>query len=159
MLVKKGSGILLHVTSLPSCYGIGDFGPGAYRFVDFFYETKQSFWQILPLTPTEISQGNSPYNSFSAFAGNKYLISPELLFQEGLIKKEDLKKKPVFPLKEIDYLKVTRFKEILFQKAYKNFKTKKVNGIIKYEFKFKVMFCLICHYGVLACSAKYELRA
>ncbi|MEM3525833.1 MAG: 4-alpha-glucanotransferase, partial [Candidatus Jordarchaeaceae archaeon] len=68
---RRGSGILLPILSVPSPYGIGDFGPGAYKFADFLAETKQSFWQILPLTPTDPALGNSPYNSSSAFAGNK----------------------------------------------------------------------------------------
>src|SRR3990170_468348 len=71
---RRGSGILLHVTSLPSNYGIGDLGPWAYRFTDFLSESKQSFWQILPLNPTNLAFGSSPYSSPSAFAGNPLLI-------------------------------------------------------------------------------------
>jgi 4-alpha-glucanotransferase len=82
-LRPRCSGILLHPTSLPGRYGIGDLGPNAYRWVDTLAAMKQSVWQILPLTPTGI--GGSPYQSFSAFAGNPYLISPELLEKEGLL--------------------------------------------------------------------------
>ena len=65
---KRGSGILLHVTSLPSPYGIGDLGPSAYKFADFLVDTRQSYWQVLPLNPTDPINGNSPYSSQSAFA-------------------------------------------------------------------------------------------
>ncbi|MGA2107138.1 MAG: 4-alpha-glucanotransferase, partial [Syntrophorhabdales bacterium] len=76
---KRGSGILLHITSLPSPYGIGDLGPGAYGFADFLAENRQSYWQILPLSPTAEAHGNSPYSSVSTFAGNTLLISPDFL--------------------------------------------------------------------------------
>ena len=79
---RRGSGILLHITSLPSRYGIGDFGTGAYQFADFLFETKQTSWQILPLTPTTSFRENSPYSSPSAFAGNPLLIDPESLMKE-----------------------------------------------------------------------------
>ena len=70
----RGSGILLHITSLPSLYGIGDLGPSAYEFADFLAKTKQRYWQILPLNPIDPICGNSPYSSNSAFASNMYLI-------------------------------------------------------------------------------------
>ncbi len=82
---RRGSGLLLHITSLPSPSGIGDLGPPAYDFADLLARTGQSFWQILPLTPTTPIGGNSPYHGRSAFAGNPLLISPELLVQEGLL--------------------------------------------------------------------------
>src|SRR3989337_1689512 len=94
---KRGSGILLHITSLPSSFGIGDLGPWAYRFADFLSQTKQVYWQILPLTPTDLMGGNSPYNSLSASAGNTLLISPELLVDSGFLTKEDLEAPPSFP--------------------------------------------------------------
>jgi len=80
----RRSGILLHITSLPSPYGIGDLGPWAYKFVDFLFETKQGFWQVLPLNPTDPAYDNSPYHSISALASNSLLISPELMVQEAL---------------------------------------------------------------------------
>src|SRR5690349_12505562 len=85
---QRESGVLLHVTSLPSDQGIGNFGPAAYRFVDFLSRTRQQLWQVLPLGPT--GYGNSPYQSFSAFAGNPLLISLELLGDEGLLDRNDL---------------------------------------------------------------------
>ncbi|MEM3586054.1 MAG: 4-alpha-glucanotransferase [Candidatus Jordarchaeaceae archaeon] len=119
---RRGSGILLPILSVPSPYGIGDFGPGAYKFADFLAETKQSFWQILPLTPTDPALGNSPYNSSSAFAGNKLFISPDLLLKEGLLKREDVEPVPPFQKNKINYLEVIRYKEKIFDKTYEYFK-------------------------------------
>ncbi|MCG2820440.1 MAG: 4-alpha-glucanotransferase, partial [Candidatus Atribacteria bacterium] len=81
---ERYSGILMHISSLPSEYGIGDLGPHAYQFVDLLAQNKQRFWQILPLNPTEQQHGNSPYHSFATFAGNPLFVSPELLYQDGL---------------------------------------------------------------------------
>lgn len=120
---RRGSGILLPIISIPSSYGIGDFGPEAYKFADFLTETKQSYWQILPLTPTDPILGNTPYNSFSAFAGNKLLISPDLMLKEGLLEKKDTEPLPSFPKNKIDYPEVIRYKEKIFDKAYEYFKT------------------------------------
>src|SRR5207237_9393784 len=83
MLFPRATGILLHPTSLPSCGGIGDFGPAAYQFVDFLASARQGLWQILPLGP--VGYGNSPYSSISAFAGSPLLISLERLAQRGWI--------------------------------------------------------------------------
>src|SRR5215216_5130657 len=82
-LVKRLSGILLHPTSLPGPYGIGDLGPEAYKFADLLVAARQSLWQVLPLGPT--GYGDSPYACYSAFAGNTLLISPEQLVKEGLL--------------------------------------------------------------------------
>ena len=83
MRFPRCSGILLHPTSLPGGYGIGDLGHEAYRFVDFLVAAQQSLWQILPLGPT--GYGDSPYQCLSAFAGNPLLISPDLLVADGLL--------------------------------------------------------------------------
>src|SRR5215217_7364207 len=80
---KRLSGVLLHPTSFPGPYGIGDLGPEAYRFVDFLAAAGQSLWQVLPLGPT--GYGDSPYACYSAFAGNTLLVSPEKLITEGLL--------------------------------------------------------------------------
>jgi len=117
---KRGSGILLHIASLPSPYGIGDLGPGAYRFADFLAQIKQRFWQVLPLNPTDPAFGNSPYSSNSAFAGNTLLISPELLLAEGLIDREDVGSVPSFPQESVDYPSVIRYKEELFNLTYEH---------------------------------------
>ncbi|QHT69527.1 4-alpha-glucanotransferase [Rhodocytophaga rosea] len=121
MITKRASGLLLHITSLPSAHGIGDLGPEAYRFADFLAASKQTYWQILPLTPIEEGLGNSPYSSASAFAGNTLLISLEVLASEDILSAEDLKHAPPFPAGKVDYRKVRAFKEPLLEKAYQNF--------------------------------------
>jgi 4-alpha-glucanotransferase len=114
----RGSGILLHITSLPSSYGIGDLGPGAYKFADFLSATGQKFWQILPLTKTSIAYGNSPYSSFSAFAGNSLLISPDLLIKDGILSKSDIGSKPGFSVRSVNYDDVSAFKNRMLGKAF-----------------------------------------
>src|SRR6266487_4578597 len=84
----RSSGILLHPTSLPGPYGIGDLGPAARAWIDTLVDAKQKWWQILPLGPTGF--GDSPYQAFSAFAGNPLLISPDVLARDGLIDQSDL---------------------------------------------------------------------
>jgi 4-alpha-glucanotransferase len=125
---RRGSGILLHITSLPSPYGIGDLGTWAYRFADFLYETQQRFWQVLPLNPTSTDQGNSPYSSRSAFAGNPLLISPDLLVEEGFLSRSNLKNIPCFPEGSVDYRAVRKYKKDLFHIAYLNFKDRRKRG-------------------------------
>ncbi|MBI5055617.1 MAG: 4-alpha-glucanotransferase [Nitrospirae bacterium] len=121
---KRGSGILLHITSLPSSYGIGDFGSEAYLFADFLAETHQSYWQILPLTLTSTAYGNSPYSSFSAFAGNVLLISPERMLKDGFLSEADIQSPPEFPRDMVDFAAVTKYKEKLFRTAFKKTKDK-----------------------------------
>lgn len=121
---RRGSGILLHITSLPSPYGIGDVGSEAYRFVDFLQESRQSFWQILPINPTSKAYGNSPYSSDSAFAGDPLLISPDLLVEQGLLSKSDLQNIPPFPNPRVDYQMVTSFKKGLLLLAYERYITR-----------------------------------
>jgi 4-alpha-glucanotransferase len=120
---KRGSGVLLHITSLPSAYGIGDLGPEACRFVDFLVGTKQRFWQVLPLNPTDPIYGNSPYSSISAFAGNRLLISPDRLFEEGLLAREDLDPIPLFPEDRCNFLDVIHYKDKVLEHAYQRFKS------------------------------------
>jgi len=122
---RRGSGILLHITSLPSPYGVGDMGPGAYQFADFLAEAKQSFWQILPLNPTDPAFGNSPYHSISAFASSPLLISPELMVRDGLLAKSDVVTVPNHPEGLVDYPAAIAFKEKLFFKAFKRFKNER----------------------------------
>ena len=116
---ERMSGILLHPTSLPSPYGIGDLGDGAYHFVDFLEKTGQHLWQILPLGPTGF--GDSPYQSFSAFAGQPLLISPAKLMEEQLLTKEDLKDMPQWDPRKVDYGEVILFKTELLKKAWAAF--------------------------------------
>jgi 4-alpha-glucanotransferase len=121
MLRRRSSGILMHITSLPARYGIGDFGPEAYRFADFLRAAGQNYWQILPLNHTTAKTGYSPYNCFSAFAGNPLLISPELLYQDGLLKKREISDPPAFGAERVDYGKVSAYKEKLLATAFTRF--------------------------------------
>lgn len=118
MIDTRACGILVHPTSLPSLYGIGDLGQGAYDFIDFLSNAGQTYWQILPLEP--VGSGNSPYASCSAFAKNILLISPDKLVEEGLLTKEDIQDLPSFNRYRVDYDLVTDYKENLFKKAFDN---------------------------------------
>jgi 4-alpha-glucanotransferase len=117
--LSRSSGILLHPTSLPGRFGIGDLGGEAHRFIDFLVASQQSLWQVLPLGPT--GYGDSPYQCFSAFAGNTLLISPERLVADGLLSKDDIKRAPRFPVERVDYGRVIEFKRALLEKAFLNF--------------------------------------
>lgn len=121
MDLKRSSGILLHITSLPSPFGIGDFGPEAYEFIDFLEASGNKYWQILPLNPTYSAYGHSPYSSDSAFAGNTLLISPEILEREGYV---DLQNHtlPVLDPVSVNFNKVKEFKDSLFEEAFRTFK-------------------------------------
>ncbi len=118
---KRNAGILMHITSLPSAFGIGDLGPEAITFANFLHQSKQQFWQLLPLNPTGPEQANSPYSSFSSIAGNTLLISPELLAKEGLLEKKDLKKFHLPKTSHVDFKSVKEAKYQLFDLAYQNF--------------------------------------
>jgi len=119
---KRGSGILLHITSLPSAYGIGDFGPQAFRFVDFLTKAGQKYWQILPLNPTDTIYGNSPYSSYSAFAINHLFVSPEQLRRDGLLKRGEDRLAASSHPSRVDYPSVMKFKTQILERAYENFK-------------------------------------
>ena len=113
---QRRAGILLHPTSLPGPFGIGDLGPQAYAWVDFLAEAGQTIWQILPLNPTGC--GDSPYQCSSDAAGNANLISPERMAAEGLLSKADLDASPGFSETAADYTGAPSFKLHLFQKAF-----------------------------------------
>ena len=119
---SRSSGVLLHITSLPSPHGVGDMGPEAYRFVDFLSGAAQRFWQILPLNPTGTYLGNAPYTSYSAFAGNPLLISLEMLQSDGLLESSDLEISPPFSADHCDYSGSIDYKGRLLRKAFENFK-------------------------------------
>ncbi|MBP6002526.1 MAG: 4-alpha-glucanotransferase [Pyrinomonadaceae bacterium] len=119
MAFPRASGILLHPTSLPGDCGIGDLGDEAFRFIDFLVEARQQYWQILPLGPT--GYGDSPYQCFSAFAGNTLLISPEKLIEDGLITPSDLDDRPDFTAHKVDFGSVYNWKNQLLPKAYDGF--------------------------------------
>jgi len=122
MIDKRASGVLLHVISLPSKYGIGDLGPEAYRFADFLVQAKQSHWQVLPLTPPMPRPPYSPYNGLSAFAGNTLLISPELLHRQDLLTRKDIQDKPALSAVRVDYPSVISYKTKLLDIAFARFK-------------------------------------
>src|ERR1051326_3485561 len=115
MPFPRSSGILLHPTSLPGRFGIGDLGPEARRFADFLQAAGQSIWQMLPVNPT--GYGDSPYQSFSAFAGNPLLISLEELLERGYLESEDLDPAPDFPQREVDFARVIPLRLGLLRRA------------------------------------------
>ncbi len=121
-LFPRSNGILLHPTSLPGPYGIGDLGDMAFRFVDWLHDSGQTVWQVLPLGPT--SYGDSPYQCLSAFAGNTNLISLSRLVIEGYLREEDLADVPDFPTHEVDYGPVIDYHEKKLDLAYQRFKAK-----------------------------------
>jgi 4-alpha-glucanotransferase len=114
----RASGILMHVTSLPSAYGIGDLGPSAFTWIDRLHDAGQRWWQALPLGPT--GYGNSPYQSLSSFAGNDLLISPDYLIADGLLRESDCEKR--LPSNVVDYETVISFKHRLLEKAWTYFR-------------------------------------
>ena len=120
MIFPRSSGILLHPTSLPGPFGIGDLGPAAYAFADFLIAGGQSIWQVLPLGPT--GYGDSPYACYSAFAGNTLLISPEQLITEGLLTSSDLPVSPSLPVDRVAFEEVHALKDGLLRKAFESYK-------------------------------------
>lgn len=116
MKFPRASGVLLHPTSLPGKYGIGDLGSEAYSFVNFLEDAGQTYWQILPLGPT--GYGDSPYQCFSAFAGNTLLISPEMLIKDEFLKPEQLADMPAFPAERVDFAGIYEWKNKILPLAY-----------------------------------------
>jgi len=119
---QRGSGLLLHITSLPSPYGIGDLGEQAYRFADFLAASGQSMWQVLPLNPTDPVAFNSPYGSCSALAGNPLIISPAKLADQGYLGREHLDNPPQFPDGRVDFPAVIEYKRRILDIAYDQFR-------------------------------------
>ncbi len=119
MIDQRFSGILLHPTSFPGPYGIGDLGKESFHFINWLAEAQQQLWQVLPLGPTGF--GDSPYQCFSAFAGNPLLIAPEDLLERGFLNYRDLAV-PLFPQERVDYGPVIQWKKALLRKAYEQFK-------------------------------------
>ena len=115
----RASGVLLHVTSLPSAYGIGDTGPAAYAWVDQLAAAGQSWWQVLPLEPTAF--GDSPYKSWSSFAANTLILSPDQLVEEGLLARSDCAE-GAFPADRVEFESVIPFKERLLARAWLNYR-------------------------------------
>jgi 4-alpha-glucanotransferase len=131
----RASGLLLHLTSLPSPYGIGDVGPAALAWIDKLSEAGQSWWQALPLGPT--GYGDSPYQSLSSFAGNGLLISPDWLIEEELLEESECAP-PLFPPAAVDYAAVITFKRRLLERAWVNFRIVRRPGL-------RVAFEQFCH--------------
>ncbi len=120
MRFPRAAGVLLHPTSLPSPYGIGDLGESAYRFVEFLAESGQTLWQILPLGPT--GYGDSPYASFSAFAGNPLLLNLAWMVAEGDVAAKDLEQAAVFPEDHVDFGPVITYKMAVLHRAARTFR-------------------------------------
>jgi 4-alpha-glucanotransferase len=118
---KRTAGILLHITSLPSRFGIGDLGPEAYAFAESLNRSYQSLWQVLPLNPTQESQGYSPYNALSSRAGNATLISPEMLVKDGLLMENDLLANFLPDQDKVDFSNAQKIKDSLLEKAFQTF--------------------------------------
>ena len=135
MSFPRACGILLHPTSLPGRYGVGDLGVEAYKFVNWLASAGQGLWQVLPLGPT--GYGNSPYQCFSAFAGNTLLVSPDLLVEQGLLAPEDLAQAPALPEERVEYGQAIEFKEALLRKAFENFERARPAGVSSEFEKFK----------------------
>ncbi len=121
MNYPRASGILLHPTSLPGRYGIGDLGHAAHHFVEFLHAGGQTLWQVLPLGPT--GYGDSPYQCFSAFAGNPLLVNPDALVDEGLLDAGDLSDAPELPAARVDYGEAIKFKNKILRRAFARFRT------------------------------------
>src|SRR5262245_31296154 len=134
MKLARTSGVLLHPTSLPGPFGIGDFGPEARRFVDFLAAAGQSFWQIMPLGPP--SYGGSPYASTSAFAGNIALISPEKLVVSGLLTESDLHEASDFTPGAVDFAKVESTKRRWLERGFGAFRDRlKTDAALKHHYE------------------------
>ncbi|AIY78881.1 4-alpha-glucanotransferase [Clostridium botulinum 202F] len=130
--MRRSSGIIMHIASLPGEFGIGTFGKEAYEFADFLKESHQKYWQILPIGPT--SYGDSPYQSFSAFAGNPYFIDFNLLKKDGLLKSKDYSNLNFGKDKEdIDYGLIFVEKMKVLRKAYERFKLNLPTDLKEFE--------------------------
>lgn len=158
MRFSRACGTLVHPTSFPSKYGIGDLGAEAREFLRFLTETKQSIWQILPLGP--IGYGNSPYASYSAFAGNPYLISPDILIEKGLLTKDEASTAILPTSTRVDYDTVMANKSALFEKAYQRYEEKngKAGGKDLKSFARKNAFWLKDYCLFTACSEHYDRK-
>jgi len=154
MTKTRSSGILAHISSLPSPFGIGDIGPSSYRFIDFLVTCNQSFWQFLPIGPTNSFFDDSPYMSISAFAGSPLLVSPELLEESGLISRKERDNHPDFSPYMTDFSAVSHYKKQLLQKSYENFSG---NSSEKYnDFRKKHSYWLDDYAVFMTCRKKYH---
>ena len=158
--MDRNSGIIMHIASLPGKYGIGTFGKEAYKFADFLKKSGQKYWQILPLGPT--SFGDSPYQSFSAFAGNPYFIDFDILKEKGFLKAEEYEKINFGENdEEIDYALIFNEKMKVLRKAFDNFNyNKNIEVSNKFElFKKENSFWLEDYSLYMSVKQKFELRS
>ncbi|MBF0619959.1 MAG: 4-alpha-glucanotransferase [Candidatus Omnitrophica bacterium] len=125
MIKERASGILCHISSLPSSFGVGDIGPEAFKFIDFLARAGQKYWQILPLNPTDSALGNSPYSSFSAFAFNILFLSPEALVKDGFLNKEALVGMDVPEDGQVHYDQALTLKQDILTRAYEAYKARR----------------------------------
>ena len=135
ILNSRISGILAHITSLPSAYGIGDLGPSSSSFLQFLHDSGQGCWQFLPTGPTNPVFDNSPYMSTSAFAGSPLLISPDLLYQKNRISRKTRDDHPDFSPFTTEFTNVSAYKNRVLQEAYRNFSPDKVDGYASFLFQ------------------------
>lgn len=155
-MITRSSGILMHIASLPSPYGIGTFGKEAYEFVDFLVEAGQSYWQILPVGPT--GAGDSPYQSFSTFAGNPYFIDLDLLKEEGLLTKEDYENVDFGNDPEkVDYEKMFNNKMPILRIAFQNSKGKYKDEIKNFRLENKAWLEDYALY--MAVKSEFDLKS
>lgn len=153
---QRAAGVLMHISALPSRFGIGDLGPNAYQFVDFLAASRQRYWQVLPLNPAKKQTGYSPYSSNSSTAGNTMLISPESLFEQALLSESDLN---AFMLPEtgpIDFEKTEKMKQQALHQAYRVFKASGEENLLN-EFE---VFCKneqgwLADFSVYACIKQH----
>jgi len=130
---RRSSGILAHISSLPSPFGIGDIGPSSYEFLSFLKSSEQSYWQILPTGPTDPIFDNSPYMGSSAFAGNSLLISPQLLLEDDLLSASDLQNPPLFSPYLVEFRRISNYKKALLQTAFSKFSFSGNEQIIAFQ--------------------------
>lgn len=155
-MITRSSGILMHITSLPSPYGIGTLGKEAYEFVNFLVKSGQSYWQILPVGPT--GAGNSPYQSFSTFAGNPYFIDLDLIRDEGLLKKEDYENIDFGDDPEnVDYEKIFTNKMPILKIAFQNSRGKYKDEIKKFTVENKTWLEDYALY--MAIKSEFDLKS
>ncbi|MFC1225297.1 malto-oligosyltrehalose synthase [Pedobacter sp. BG31] len=134
---QRAAGVLMHISALPSRFGIGDLGPGAHQFVDFLAASRQRYWQVLPLNPTKKETGYSPYSSSSSMAGNTMLISPESLVEQALLSESDLNDYVLPETEQVEFEKTEKIKQQVLDRAYQRFKTKGDKDLVS-EFR---LFC------------------
>ena len=153
-MIKRSSGILMPISSLPSPYGIGTLGKAAYDFADFLHEAKQSWWQMLPVGPT--SYGDSPYQSFSSSAGNPYYVDLDMLCEEGLLKKTELRRDWGDDPEHTDYGKIYKHRFKILQKAAERAKETQLDAIKAFVSEnqwlpdYALFMALKIHFGMTA---------